>query len=92
MIYAWQRRCIEGKSVEWIVLGFLLVRLLLEFLWLLSIDSELEAIEQGHYQEQQRLELLRRNAAERNPKTGLKHTFPLVTFCVPCTAELGDEL
>ena len=48
MIYAWYRRCIEGKPVEWIVLGFLMIRLLLEFLWLLSIDSEPEAIEQGH--------------------------------------------
>jgi len=43
--------CIEGKPVKWIVLGFLLIHLLLEFLgWL--IDSEPEAIEQGHYQEQ----------------------------------------
>ena len=38
-------RCIEGKPVKWIVLGFLLIHLLLEFLWLLSIDSEPGAIE-----------------------------------------------
>ena len=33
--------------MESIVLGFLLIHLLLEFLWLLSIDSEPGAIEQG---------------------------------------------
>ena len=65
--------------MKWIVLGFLLIHLLLEFLCL-SIDSEPEAIEQGHYQEQYRLELLRRNAAERKPKTWLKHTFPSSRF------------
>jgi hypothetical protein len=48
MIYAWYRTCIEGSPVEWIVLGLLVIHLLLEFLWLLSIDSEPEAIEQGH--------------------------------------------
>ena len=29
MIYAWHRRCIEAKPVEWIVLGFLLIHLAL---------------------------------------------------------------
>jgi len=52
MVYAWHRRCIEGKPVKWIVLGFLMIHPFLEFLWLLSIDSEPQAIEQGHYQEQ----------------------------------------
>jgi hypothetical protein len=52
MVYAWHRCCIEGQPVISIVLGFLLIHLLLELLWLLSIDSEPEAIKPGHYQEQ----------------------------------------